>query len=52
MTFVRVAPLVVTALALGVVAVLRSRLERRDGHARVWASNTDALPGVHPGGAR
>ncbi|MBB1495159.1 hypothetical protein J4N02_01250 [Propioniciclava sp. MC1595] len=41
----RAVPLVVSALALGAAAVLRSRRERRDRDARVWAAATDALAG-------
>ena len=43
MAAMRAVPLVVSALALGAAAVLRSRRERRDRDARVWAAATDAL---------
>ena len=42
---VRVATVIVTALALGGVVVLRSRRERRRRDADRWAAATDALTG-------
>lgn len=45
MAAVRAAPLILTALALGVAVVLRTRRETRRRDAEVWADATDALSG-------